>query len=148
MNKLSRDQLRAKYAFVGPFMDERARARDKGREFHILENGEPAYPEKYDWVGPYVGGYAYVGNGKPGRTAEWFRVDKNGVVAEKGTCEKWSFCLHGVIIKIGGQVCLNNRIIFEGSFDDWEITGEGLIIKKGGAKIYLVTYEGGTVTPL
>jgi len=144
MNAISRDKLRAMYSIVGPFIEEMARARLHNKEFHIHPNGNPVYHEKYDWVGPFVGGFALVGNGNPGCAGEWFKIDKTGKVSEKGSCQKWSFCPEGIVIRIGDTIRLNwDKVIHTGSFESWEIGTEGLAIKNhGGKSVYCVRYDG------
>ena len=149
MNALSRDKLRAMYSIVGPFIEEMARARLDGREFHIGPDGKPSYHERYDWVGPFVGGFAIVGNGKPGCAGEWFKVDKTGKVIESGTCGKWSFCPQGIIIKLGDKILLNwNKVLYTGTFENWEVGAEGLTIKNhGGKSVFVVRYDEASVLP-
>jgi len=50
------------YDFVGYFSSGGfVRARKGGKHFHIhFPSGEPAYEERYDEVGPFVGGKAWV----------------------------------------------------------------------------------------
>lgn len=60
MTKLTRYELLKLYDCVGDFHEGLAWAQKNGEEFHIREDGTPLYQNKYDWVGSFKNGAAYV----------------------------------------------------------------------------------------
>ena len=58
---------------LGTFHEGLAVKEENGKYFHITEDGEPAYPERYDMAEYFQQGRAWVKKG-----AIWFRIDKQG----------------------------------------------------------------------
>ncbi len=109
------------YDFVGSFPIKSTRtskldsvvlivASQNRKEFHILPNGEPAYSERYDWVGSFSEGLAVVNikneyfhilpNGEPAYSEryDWACSFSNGI-AQVQKDNKWINILpNGVIV--------------------------------------------------
>jgi hypothetical protein len=78
-----------RYEDVCNFSEGLARVRWKGKDFHILPNGKPAYNERYDWVGKFLRGFAWVDlegkgfhilpNGKPAYIERYSQVSSFSV---------------------------------------------------------------------
>jgi hypothetical protein len=79
------EEIKKKFNYdrVGPFMDGLAKARKNGQCFHVLPDGTPAYPERYEEAEDFQSGFASVKkNGK------WSHIKKDGTLAH-GKWYEW-----------------------------------------------------------
>jgi hypothetical protein len=63
---------------VGVFYQGTAVVEENGGWFHILEDGTPAYKERYEMAEYFQNGLAWVRRGKI-----WIRINKQGKEAQK-----------------------------------------------------------------
>lgn len=78
--KISR-KLKTTYGFVSHFYEGLAKVCKDGKEFHIHPDGQPAYENRFDYVGCFHEGKAWARNGD-----EYFRIDRNGNCLDELTC--------------------------------------------------------------
>jgi len=73
--KKTRKKLLESFHEVGKFCCGLARVRLDDKEFHILPNGKPAYPERYKSVADFEDGLAWVEDFDGSR----FQINEEGI---------------------------------------------------------------------